>query len=140
VIIKRGGEGEETMNTVKNNKGFTIIEVIIAIIVLTVGVLGMVTTAALVTRMIGRGSGPLRPPRLRAGGSSACGSRLAWTRSASTAATPCTAERRGGAQQLDVYKCRDQELPLKIVVFTRPNGTKLAETHRRPRFHANPFK
>jgi len=43
------------MNTVKNNKGFTIIEVIIAIIVLTVGVLGMVTTAALVTRMIGRG-------------------------------------------------------------------------------------
>jgi Tfp pilus assembly protein PilV len=43
------------MNTIKNNKGFTIIEIIIAIIVLTVGVLGMVTTAALVTRMIARG-------------------------------------------------------------------------------------
>ncbi len=43
------------MNTVKNNKGFTIIEIMIAIIVLTVGVLGMVTTAALVTRMIARG-------------------------------------------------------------------------------------
>lgn len=35
--------------------GFTIVEVIIAIMVLTVGVLGLVTTAALVTRMIARG-------------------------------------------------------------------------------------
>ena len=43
------------MKTIANNKGFTIIEIIIAIIVLTVGVLGMVTTAALVTRMIARG-------------------------------------------------------------------------------------
>ena len=43
------------MNTTKNQRGFTIIEVIIAIIVLTVGILGMVTTAALVTRMIARG-------------------------------------------------------------------------------------
>lgn len=43
------------MNTIKNRRGFTIVEVIIAIIVLTVGILGMVTTAALVTRMIGRG-------------------------------------------------------------------------------------
>ena len=39
----------------KRERGFTIIEIIIAIIVLTVGVLGMVTTAALVTRMIARG-------------------------------------------------------------------------------------
>jgi len=38
-----------------NRHGFTIIEVIIAIIVLTVGLLGLVTTAALVTRMIARG-------------------------------------------------------------------------------------
>ena len=43
------------MKTLRSNKGFTIIEIIIAIIVLTVGVLGMVTTAALVTRMIARG-------------------------------------------------------------------------------------
>ena len=43
------------MNTIKSKQGFTIIEIIIAIIVLTVGVLGMVTTAALVTRMIARG-------------------------------------------------------------------------------------
>jgi len=43
------------MNIKKNQRGFTIIEIIIAIIVLTVGVLGLVTTAALVTRMISRG-------------------------------------------------------------------------------------
>src|SRR5207245_5735254 len=43
-------------DTRKNRqRGFTIIEVIIAIIVLTVGLLGLVTTAALVTRMIARG-------------------------------------------------------------------------------------
>lgn len=41
--------------TKKHERGFTIIEIIIAIVVLTVGVLGMVTTAALVTRMIARG-------------------------------------------------------------------------------------
>ena len=43
------------MKTITNRQGFTIIEIIIAIIVLTVGVLGLVTTAALVTRMIARG-------------------------------------------------------------------------------------
>jgi prepilin-type N-terminal cleavage/methylation domain-containing protein len=43
------------MTTNNKRRGFTIIEIIIAIIVLTVGVLGMVTTAALVTRMIARG-------------------------------------------------------------------------------------
>lgn len=43
------------MKTLTNRKGFTVIEVIIAIIVLTVGILAMVTTAALVTRMIARG-------------------------------------------------------------------------------------
>jgi prepilin-type N-terminal cleavage/methylation domain-containing protein len=39
----------------KRERGFTIVEVIIAIIVFTVGLLGLVTTSALVTRMIGRG-------------------------------------------------------------------------------------
>ncbi len=60
---------------IKSKRGFTIIEVIIAIIVLTVGVLGLVTTAALVTRMIARGQrsavasafGARRLERLRAG-------------------------------------------------------------------------
>jgi prepilin-type N-terminal cleavage/methylation domain-containing protein len=36
-------------------RGFTIVEIIIAIVVLTVGLLGLVSTAALVTRMIARG-------------------------------------------------------------------------------------
>lgn len=39
----------------KAERGFTIVEVIIAIIVLTVGLLGLVTSSALVTRMIARG-------------------------------------------------------------------------------------
>ncbi len=44
------------MNAVQSaRRGFTIVEVIVAIMVLTVGLLGLVTTAALVTRMIGRG-------------------------------------------------------------------------------------
>jgi Tfp pilus assembly protein PilV len=38
-----------------NERGFTVVEIIVAIIVLTVGLLGLVSTAALVTRMIGRG-------------------------------------------------------------------------------------
>ena len=41
---------------VSNQRGFTIVEVIVAIIVLTVGLLGLVTTSALVTRMIARGN------------------------------------------------------------------------------------
>ena len=46
----RGGQGVRT-----SERGFTVVEVIIAIIVLTVGLLGLMTTAALVTRMIARG-------------------------------------------------------------------------------------
>ncbi len=40
----------------KPKNGFTIIEILIAIIVLVVGTLGLVTTAAMVSRMLGRGS------------------------------------------------------------------------------------
>jgi len=39
----------------RGERGFTLVEVMIAVVVLTVGLLGLVTTAALVTRMIGRG-------------------------------------------------------------------------------------
>lgn len=38
-----------------STRGFTIVEVLVAIVVLTVGLLGLVTTAALTTRMIARG-------------------------------------------------------------------------------------
>ena len=43
------------MKTIQSSKGFTLVEIMIAIVVLTVGILAMVTTAALVTRMIARG-------------------------------------------------------------------------------------
>ena len=39
-----------------NRSGFTLIEVMVAIIILSVGVLGLISTSALVTRMIGRGN------------------------------------------------------------------------------------
>jgi prepilin-type N-terminal cleavage/methylation domain-containing protein len=39
----------------KREQGFTLVEVIIAILVLTIGLLGLVSSAALVTRMIARG-------------------------------------------------------------------------------------
>jgi prepilin-type N-terminal cleavage/methylation domain-containing protein len=39
----------------EGERGFTLVEVMIAVVVLTVGLLGLVSTAALVTRMIGRG-------------------------------------------------------------------------------------
>ncbi len=38
-----------------SERGFTVVEVLIAVLVLTVGLLGMVTTAALTTRMIAQG-------------------------------------------------------------------------------------
>jgi len=40
---------------VNDHKGFTIVEVLVAVLVLAVGIIGLTTTAALVTRMIGQG-------------------------------------------------------------------------------------
>lgn len=40
---------------VQGTQGFTIVEVIIAIVVLTIGLLALMTSSALVTRMIARG-------------------------------------------------------------------------------------
>jgi len=39
----------------KDNRGFTIIEVLVAVLVLTIGVLALVGTAGLVTRMVAQG-------------------------------------------------------------------------------------
>jgi len=41
---------------VKNRSGFTLIEVMVSIVILGVGVLALLSTSALVTRMIGRGN------------------------------------------------------------------------------------
>ena len=38
-----------------DHRGFTIVEVLVAVLVLAVGIIGLTTTAALVTRMIGQG-------------------------------------------------------------------------------------
>jgi prepilin-type N-terminal cleavage/methylation domain-containing protein len=38
-----------------DRRGFTIVEVMVAVMILSVGILGLVTTAGLVTRMIGQG-------------------------------------------------------------------------------------
>ena len=43
------------MKQVASHSGFTLVEVIIAIIILSVGLLGLASTAGLVTRMIGQG-------------------------------------------------------------------------------------
>lgn len=39
----------------RDTAGFTIVEILVAVLILTVGLLGLVTTAGLVTRMIGQG-------------------------------------------------------------------------------------
>ncbi len=40
----------------KNRSGFTLIEVMVSIVILGVGILALLSTSALVTRMIGRGN------------------------------------------------------------------------------------
>lgn len=39
----------------RSERGFTIVEILVAIMILSVGLMGLVTTAGLVTRMIGQG-------------------------------------------------------------------------------------
>lgn len=39
----------------RSERGFTIVEVLVAVLILTVGLLGLASTAGLVTRMIGQG-------------------------------------------------------------------------------------
>ena len=39
----------------RSERGFTIVEILVAVMILSVGLMGLVTTAGLVTRMIGQG-------------------------------------------------------------------------------------
>ena len=43
------------MKAMKNHEGFTIVEVVVAILILTVGLLALAHTAGAVTRMVGQG-------------------------------------------------------------------------------------
>jgi len=128
------------MKTIKNSKGFTIIEIIIAIIVLTVGVLGMVTTAALVTRMIARGqrsaqASAFAARRLERMRIAACG-----MRSVSMAATPCTAIDLGSGQQLDVSDPGNQNYRLKIVSTYKTEQNKTRRDSTETTISCNTFQ
>lgn len=67
------------MITTRRSSGFTLVELLVALTILSVGLLGLVVTSALVTRMIGRGQrsanaalfASRRLERLRAGGCAA---------------------------------------------------------------------
>jgi prepilin-type N-terminal cleavage/methylation domain-containing protein len=65
-------------------RGFTVVEVMVAVMILSVGLMGMVTTAGVVTRMIGTGHRLTQASSLAAG-------RVEWLR-----ARGCPAAGRGG--------------------------------------------
>jgi len=125
------------MKTTANQRGFTIVEIIIAILVLTVGLLGLVTTAALVTRMIDAVSARARPQGSPSGASSGCARRL-----------PCRqarpryrhlVPRRGldRGQHLVVVEPSGNTFRLMIRTSSRRAGISCASTPRRPRSHAD---
>jgi type IV pilus modification protein PilV len=128
------------MKTIKSRKGFTIIEVIIAIIVLTVGVLGMVTTAALVTRMIARGQ------------RSAQASAFASRRLERMRVAACAAGRANGSDTLyrgstwvalnnwTFTDAGDQNYRLKIVSIYKTDQNKTRRDSSETTISCNPFK
>jgi prepilin-type N-terminal cleavage/methylation domain-containing protein len=67
-----------------NERGFTIVEVLVAVLVLSIGIVALVGSSALVTRMVGRGKTSTVAAQVAA-------RRLEWLRSlAASSATPCT--------------------------------------------------
>lgn len=71
-----------------NRRGFTIIEIMIAIVILTMGILALVSTSALVTRLIARGQ------------RSAMAGTFAASRLEKLRITACTAGRANGSDTL----------------------------------------
>jgi prepilin-type N-terminal cleavage/methylation domain-containing protein len=94
----------------KREQGFTLVEVIIAILVLTVGLLGLVTSAALVTRMIGRGQ------------RSAVASQYAQRRLEMLRVTGCTSQ-VGGSEVLMRGGTAADSLSWRFVQWDLPNQT-----------------
>lgn len=64
-------------------RGFTLPEVIIAIVLLTVGVMALAGTSAMVTRMVGRGGRTTQVGQVMA-------TRAEWLRRVASTTTPCT--------------------------------------------------
>jgi hypothetical protein len=70
--------------TARNRGGFTIAEVLVAVVMLTVGVMALVGSSAMVTRMVGGG-------RISTYSNQTVTARIEWLRQiAASTATPCT--------------------------------------------------
>jgi prepilin-type N-terminal cleavage/methylation domain-containing protein len=70
--------------TARNRSGFTIAEVLVAVVMLSVGVMALVGSSAMVTRMVGGG-------RISTNSGQTVTARIEWLRQiAASTATPCT--------------------------------------------------
>lgn len=131
------------MTTTKNRRGFTIIEIIIAILVLTVGVLALVTTAALVTRMIARGQrsadatafAARRMERLRATGSGLVGVCVAPTPGTDTLYRGSTWT---AINTWSVTNLGNQNFRLKIITNYRTQQNKMRQDSTETTISCNP--
>ena len=92
-----------------DRRGFTLVEIIVAILILSVGLLGLVTTAAITTRMIGQGqryseTSTLAAQQFEILRSQSCAAMTAGTRSAGSFNVTWTISvvAGGRAQALDV--------------------------------------
>ncbi len=55
VVAGTFGEQLRTVHAVKYRHGFTVVEVLVAIVLLSVGLLGLMSTAVMITRLTGEG-------------------------------------------------------------------------------------
>jgi prepilin-type N-terminal cleavage/methylation domain-containing protein len=110
-----------------DERGFTMIELIIAIVILSVGILGMVGTAGLVSRMIGQGK---RNTRAAAVGMQ----RMETLRQVAKSTTPrCTALAGGNATTNGVAETwtvtgTGRSRRLRIILAYQTNSGTLTDT------------
>jgi prepilin-type N-terminal cleavage/methylation domain-containing protein len=98
-----------------NERGFSLIELIVAILILTVGILGLAATAGQVQRMVGWGG-------RMAGSAAVASARLEMLR-----ATPCASLAASGTQTQGIYTvswtvASSGNLRTMTVTVTYPNG------------------